>query len=180
MRRRFGVGVVMLLIGAVCIGATQRGTDGSASPGDFAGIWAGTWEAGAAGSGGFELTLEKGKDGALGGRVSVTGEPTYKATLKTLSIRGSGARRDLRLSARRFLGSRPRGDVRWRGREGDLVGSSERRQRARERDLDGHPEAQTPRVTLTATSRFPEHRAARSRGRLLSAARETTPTPFRF
>ena len=88
MRRRFCIGVAMLLIGAVCIGATQRGADGGASSGDFSGIWAGTWEAGDAGSGGFELTLEKGKDGALAGRVSVTGEPTYKATLKTLSIEG--------------------------------------------------------------------------------------------
>jgi hypothetical protein len=40
-------------------------------------------------SGGFELTLEKGKDDALGGRVSVTGEPTYKATLKTLGFDGN-------------------------------------------------------------------------------------------
>jgi hypothetical protein len=39
-------------------------------------------------SGGFELTLEKGTDGP-GGRVSVTGEPTYKATLKAAAIDGS-------------------------------------------------------------------------------------------
>ena len=66
--------------------AAQRGTDGS-SPGEpFLGTWTGTWEG--AGSGGFELTLEKGKDGAIAGRVSVTGEPTYKATFKTLSFDG--------------------------------------------------------------------------------------------
>jgi hypothetical protein len=53
---------------------------------DYVGVWSGTWEG--AGSGGFELTIEKGKDGNLAGRVSVTGEPTYKATLKTLSFDG--------------------------------------------------------------------------------------------
>ena len=41
-----------------------------------------------AGTGGFDLTLEKGKDDKLAGKVSVTGEPTYKATLKTLKIEG--------------------------------------------------------------------------------------------
>jgi hypothetical protein len=53
---------------------------------DLTGTWTGTWEG--AGTGGFELTLEKDKDGKLGGRVSVTGEPTYKATLKTLTFEG--------------------------------------------------------------------------------------------
>jgi hypothetical protein len=77
----------LLLLGVVSSDAQQRGADG-ASPGDVAGVWTGTWEDGGAGAGGFELTLEKGKDGTLGGRVSVTGEPTYKATLKTLSIEG--------------------------------------------------------------------------------------------
>ena len=36
-----------------------------------------------------ELTLEKPKDGPLAGRVSVTGEPTYNATLRTVSIEGN-------------------------------------------------------------------------------------------
>jgi hypothetical protein len=54
---------------------------------DYAGIWSGTWDG--AGTGGFELTLEKGTDGALGGKVSVTGEPTYKATLKTVKFDGA-------------------------------------------------------------------------------------------
>ena len=38
---------------------------------DYAGVWNGTWD-GAGGGGGFELTLEKGKDGALTGKVSVS------------------------------------------------------------------------------------------------------------
>jgi hypothetical protein len=54
----------------------------------FVGTWAGTWEMPGAGSGGFELTLEKGKDGAVIGNVAVTGEPAYKATIKTLSFDG--------------------------------------------------------------------------------------------
>ena len=86
MRRRICISVAVLLMGAVCAGATQRGAEGA--PADLSGVWTGTWEDGGSGSGGFELTLEKGKDGTLGGRVSVTGEPTYKATLKTLSIEG--------------------------------------------------------------------------------------------
>ncbi len=87
MTRRFCICVFLLILGVASSGAAQRGANGSSS-GDLTGVWTGTWEGGDAGSGGFELTLEKGKDGALGGRVSVTGEPTYKATLKTLSVEG--------------------------------------------------------------------------------------------
>jgi hypothetical protein len=75
----------LLIFGAVC-SAAQRGTE-KASPGEqFLGTWAGTWDG--AGSGGFELTLEKGKEGEVSGRVSVTGEPTYKASCKALSFDG--------------------------------------------------------------------------------------------
>ena len=66
--------------------AAQRGTEESSSGDEFVGVWSGTWE-GAGGSGGFELTLEKGTDG-VAGKVSVTGEPTYKATFKALSFDG--------------------------------------------------------------------------------------------
>jgi hypothetical protein len=34
-------------------------------------------------------TLEKPKAGPVAGRVSVTGEPTYKATLKTVALEGN-------------------------------------------------------------------------------------------
>jgi hypothetical protein len=73
----------LVILGAASSAAPQRQ---DASPGEFFGIWTGSWEGG--GSGGFELTLEKSQDGAPSGRVSVTGEPTYKATLKTLSFDG--------------------------------------------------------------------------------------------
>ena len=86
MRHRCCVWLWVVILGAMC-SAAQRGAEGSASGEQFVGTWTGTWDAGDAG-GGFELTVEKGKDGALGGRVSVTGEPTYKATLKTLSFDG--------------------------------------------------------------------------------------------
>ena len=65
--------------------AAQRG-DGASTAEQFVGVWSGTWDG--AGSGGFELTIEKGADGAVKGRVSVTGEPTYKAAFKTLSFDG--------------------------------------------------------------------------------------------
>ena len=85
MRNRCCVWLWLVMFGAMC-SAAQRGADGSSSGEQFLGTWTGTWDG--SGSGGFELTLEKGKDGAVGGRVSVTGEPTYKATLKALSFDG--------------------------------------------------------------------------------------------
>ena len=53
----------------------------------YFGTWSGTWDAGDR-SGGFDLTLEKGKGSAVGGSVSVTGDPTYKAALKTVTFDG--------------------------------------------------------------------------------------------
>lgn len=60
----------------------------TAAPSDepFLGTWTGTWDG--AGSGGFVLTLDKGANGALSGTVSVTGEPTYDATLAAVSFDG--------------------------------------------------------------------------------------------
>lgn len=60
---------------------------GASTGEEFVGVWSGGWE-GSASSGGFELTLEKEKDGPVTGKVSVTGEPTYKATFKALSFEG--------------------------------------------------------------------------------------------
>jgi hypothetical protein len=86
VRYKHCIWLLVVTLGAVC-SAAQRGTEGSAAGDQFVGTWSGTWDG--AGTGGFELTLEKPKDGALGGRVSVTGEPTYKATLKTVAFDGS-------------------------------------------------------------------------------------------
>lgn len=67
-------------------GAAQSGGDAFASAAKYFGTWSGTWEG--SGSGGFDLTLEKASEGVAGGKVSVTGEPTYKATLKTVKFDG--------------------------------------------------------------------------------------------
>ena len=54
----------------------------------YLGVWSGGWQAPGGAAGGMEITLEKGKDTATAGRVSVTGEPTYKATFKTVTFDG--------------------------------------------------------------------------------------------
>ncbi len=82
---RASIWVVAILFGTVC-SAAQRGSDEKPTAAQFAGTWSGSWE-GAGGSGGFELTLEEAKEGAVTGRVSVTGEPTYTAKLKTVVVR---------------------------------------------------------------------------------------------
>jgi hypothetical protein len=84
VRKSLTLWLCVLIIGALATVAAVQQT-GSA---DRTGTWTGTWEGGG-GTGGFELTLEKPSAGPLTGRVSVTGEPTYKATLKTVSIEGN-------------------------------------------------------------------------------------------
>jgi hypothetical protein len=87
VRKTLGVWLCLALFAAVG-NAGQKGAE-SAPPGEqFVGTWSGTWDSAGSGSGGFELTLEKAKDGSVGGKVSVTGEPTYKATLETASFEG--------------------------------------------------------------------------------------------
>src|SRR5262245_34246107 len=78
MGKQFSVCMSFIVLAAVCFGAQDANS--------YIGTWSGSWDG--AGSGGFELTLEKGKDASLTGRVSVTGEPTYKATIRTLSFDG--------------------------------------------------------------------------------------------
>lgn len=66
--------------------AAQEKSQGA--PAEFYGKWSGSWE-GMGSSGGFELTLEKPTEKAAGGRVAVSGEPAYKAELKTLAFDGN-------------------------------------------------------------------------------------------
>jgi hypothetical protein len=68
--------------------ASARTPHQSTGTDQYLGTWTGTWEGGG-GSGGIELKLEKSDAGALSGRVSVTGEPTYKAMFKTVSFEDS-------------------------------------------------------------------------------------------
>jgi hypothetical protein len=72
---------LLMMAGAAVI--AQEKPQGA--PAELLGTWSGSWE-GAGSSGGFELTLEKPKEGNAGGRVAVTGEPTYNAVLKTLAF----------------------------------------------------------------------------------------------
>ena len=82
MRRALSICVAVVMLGFVHARAQQSG-----AVNDFLGTWTGTWEG--SGSGGFELTLEKGDGDKISGRVSVTGEPTYKTTLKTVAFDGT-------------------------------------------------------------------------------------------
>ena len=83
MKTRLLITICLLLLAAMGSYAQQSASD---IPKEFLGTWSGSWE-GMGQSGGFDLTLEKGKDGGAG-RVAVTGEPTYNATFKTMSFEG--------------------------------------------------------------------------------------------
>jgi hypothetical protein len=88
MRNRSFVWICLFLFGAVCVAAQSDA--GAKVPGEqFIGTWTGTWDTTGGPGGGFEVTLEKGKEGAVVGGVSVTGEPTYKATFSALSFDGN-------------------------------------------------------------------------------------------
>lgn len=88
MRNRFII-IAALVVVAVAAAAAQRGTEGAPSGEQYVGVWSGTWD-GAGSGGGFELTLEKDKEkNTITGKVSVTGEPTYKASLTALSFDGT-------------------------------------------------------------------------------------------
>ena len=78
--------VVFIACGVLVISAQQ--SDNAKAGEQYAGSWTGTWDGGGSG-GGFDLTLEKPKEGPITGSVSVTGEPAYKATLKTVSFDGA-------------------------------------------------------------------------------------------
>jgi hypothetical protein len=76
--------IAICLLALTSTGSSTQST--SEVPKELLGTWAGSWE-GMGQSGGFELTLEKGKEGGAG-RVSVTGEPAYTATIRTMSFEG--------------------------------------------------------------------------------------------
>src|SRR5471030_1367586 len=77
--------LVIVFCGAT---ASTLGEARQTSNGDeHAGKWAGTWDG--SGSGEFELTLEKSKDGAPAGKVAVTTDQgNYAADLKGVSFSG--------------------------------------------------------------------------------------------
>ena len=79
--------LILLILTTAAASAQDKPAAGS-TPAELYGTWTGTWEGGGAGGGGFQLTLEKGKDGATGASVSVTGEPTYEAIIRTIAFDG--------------------------------------------------------------------------------------------
>ena len=86
MRRTLTAWVCVIAAGLLA-SAVSSGAQTAVAGEQFAGAWTGAWEG--AGSGGLELTLAKGKDGAMTGQVSVTGDPTYKAVFKTPTFDGN-------------------------------------------------------------------------------------------
>ncbi len=67
--------------------ATLTGQGGAEKPAgeQYIGTWTGTWD-GAGAGGGIEVTFDKDTKGAMTGKVSVTGDPTYHAAFRTLSF----------------------------------------------------------------------------------------------
>jgi hypothetical protein len=77
----------MLLLVSCSIGLGARAEARQASGERFAGMWSGTYDG--SGTGQFELMLNKDKDGAMAGTVSVTTEGgNYTADLKAVSFDG--------------------------------------------------------------------------------------------
>jgi hypothetical protein len=81
------VGVLVVVMSIVC-SASRQGAGTASSTEPFLGTWSGSWAASGSG-GGFALTLAKASDVTVSGSVSVTGEPTYKATFKSVSFDGT-------------------------------------------------------------------------------------------
>jgi hypothetical protein len=78
--------LVCLLIVVLGGAGFAQGTDGHL--GTWTGTWAGSAEGG--GSGELEIAIEKGKDGALGGKMKATGgESGHSAVFKTLTFDGN-------------------------------------------------------------------------------------------
>ena len=67
------------------LSSAMAGAAQSTNGGEYTGTWSGTWDG--SGSGNFELTLEKAKDGGTAGKIAVTTEQgNYTADLKSVSF----------------------------------------------------------------------------------------------
>ena len=100
MRNRVGVLLfVPLLAVALSAAAPRDGAQADAAD-KYVGVWSGTWDGGGGGGGGFELTLQHEKEKPMGGKVAVTGEPEYTATLTSVRAESSASRRTSRSTVR--------------------------------------------------------------------------------
>ena len=85
MRIRFPFRLFAIACACFIAGAITAAAQGASR--DYTGQWAGTWDG--AGSGSFELLLQKDGDGKPAGKVSVTTEGgNYEAELKSVAIAG--------------------------------------------------------------------------------------------
>jgi len=76
---------VLVIVFLHCLASTTARAAQSTNGGEYTGTWSGTWDG--SGSGNFELTLEKAKDGGTAGKVAVTTEQgNYTADLKSVSF----------------------------------------------------------------------------------------------
>jgi hypothetical protein len=81
------LGWLLVIVFCGALATTPVGAGQASSGVEYVGQWVGTWDG--SGSGTFELTLEKGKDGVPLGRVAVmTDQGNYDADLKGLSFVG--------------------------------------------------------------------------------------------
>jgi hypothetical protein len=88
VRHRTSVLWSVIVIAVAALAAAPAGGQSAAAGEEYLGTWSGTWEAAGSASGGIEITLEKDKTGVIAGKVSVTGEPAYTATMKSLEFEG--------------------------------------------------------------------------------------------
>jgi hypothetical protein len=76
---------LLVIVFLRCLSSTTAGAAQSTNGAEYTGTWSGTWDG--SGSGNFELTLEKAKDGGTAGKVAVTTDQgNYTADLKSVSF----------------------------------------------------------------------------------------------
>src|SRR5215510_11567161 len=84
MRKRTFIWLLVIVF-LPCLSSTTAGAAQSANGGEYTGTWSGTLDG--SGSGNFELTIEKAKDGGTAGKVAVTTDQgNYTADLKSVSF----------------------------------------------------------------------------------------------
>jgi hypothetical protein len=81
--------LTLVLLGALGIALPTHGEARQTSSADaYIGMWSGTYDG--SGTGQFEMTLDKGADGAMTGKVNVTTDGgNYSADLKSVSFDGA-------------------------------------------------------------------------------------------